>query len=331
MPVKQKPDPVFLDILRKSGSTNQEVARAAMVMLAQAFETPLRKDVLDGDIVKWVYDAYTVEPGTNPEYPLDLIGPGEAEDFVAFTTPGYGYSPTRLAQGTYVTIPTEPIANKISWTRRMARDAQYNIVNRLREVFMAGFTTKINRTGWHTILAAGADRNVMVYDADASTGQFTKRLVSLMMTYMRRNGGGNSTSVNRAKLTDLFLSPENLEDIRNWGVDQIDEITRRDIFMNEGKVTRIFGVNLHDLDELGVNQEFQKFFTDQLGASITGSDNELLVGLDLEKSDSFVMPVREEFFLRNSNMDDEGMLGLYGEMEHGFGVLDQRRVILGSC
>ena len=57
------------------------------------------------------------------------------------------------------------------------------------------------------LISAGADRNVMIYDADASAGQFSKRLVSLMKVIMRRNGGGNSTSINRGELTDLYLSP----------------------------------------------------------------------------------------------------------------------------
>ena len=69
---------------------------------------------------------------------------------------------------------------------------------------------------------------------------------------MRRNSGGNSASVGRGSLTDLYVSPEALEDVRNWGLDQIDEVTRREIYTAaEGgaPITRIF-MNLHDLDEL---------------------------------------------------------------------------------
>ena len=94
----------------------------------------------------------------------------------------------------------------------------------------SSFVKKTNDDAWHTLLAAGVDRNILVYDADAAIGQFTKRLVSLLKTVMRRNGGGNSSSINRGKLTDLYVSPEAIEDIRNWGVDQIDEVTRREIY-----------------------------------------------------------------------------------------------------
>ena len=122
------------------------------------------------------------------------------------------------------------------------------------------------------------------YDGDAAAGMFSKRLVSLMQTVMRRNSGGNSASVGRGRLTDLYVSPEALEDVRNWGLDQVDEVTRREIYTApEGgaPITRIFGVNLHDLDELGEGQEYQ---TSSLVLALVQFKQadvlELVVGLD---------------------------------------------------
>jgi len=37
----------------------------------------------------------------------------------------------------------------------------------------------------------------------------------------------------RKSLEDLHISPEAIDDIRQWGVDQIDETTRREIFLGE--------------------------------------------------------------------------------------------------
>ena len=82
----------------------------------------------------------------------------------------------------------------------------------------------MNDDGWHTLLAAGVDRNIVVYDSDAMLASSLRDLVSLMKTVMRRNGGGNSASNNRGSLTDLYVSPEAMEDIRNWGVDQLTKL-----------------------------------------------------------------------------------------------------------
>jgi hypothetical protein len=37
----------------------------------------------------------------------------------------------------------------------------------------------------------------------------------------------------KCDLTDVYMSPEALEDISNWGVDQIDEATRKEILCND--------------------------------------------------------------------------------------------------
>jgi hypothetical protein len=151
---------------------------------------------------------------------------------------------------------------------------------------------------------------------------------------MRRNSGGNTGSAGRGKLTDLYVSPEALQDVRGWGLDQVDEITRREIYVateNGAPITRIFGVNLHDLDELGVGQEYQQFFLTQLGGELEASDQELVIGLDLSSTDSFVMPVKSPIeIFEDPTMHRQQRVGFYGWTEIGFGVLDNRRIILGS-
>ena len=133
-------------------------------------------------------------------------------------------------------------------------------------------------------------------------------------------------------LTDLYVSPEAMEDLRNWNVDQVDEITRREIYTAaDGSINRIFGVNLHDLDELGVGQEYQSYYTNTLGATMGGSDTEIVVGLDLRRNDSFIMPVRQEVqIFEDETLHRQKRAGFYGWAEVGFAVLDNRRVLLGS-
>lgn len=329
----QKPDEALMELIKRSGDDDKSVAIAAQRKLAKAIETPLRQGILVGDVVRNIFEGMVMPPGSAVEWPLDLLAPGEEDEFVAYTNPGSGRIPERQVEGDYVQIPTYNIASSIDWLLRFAREARYDVVGRAMSVLEASFIKKINDDGWHTILTAGADRNILVYDADASAGQFTKRLVSLMKTAMRRNGGGNTASIKRGRLTDLYLSPEALEDIRNWGVDQVDEITRHEIFISaeDGGLTRIFGVNLHDLDEFGESQEYQLFFTEQLGASVEGSDVELVVGLDMVNNDSFIMPIRQEVrIFEDPTFHRQQRASFYGWAELGFGVMDNRRVMLGS-
>lgn len=334
MPINERPSDDFIALLRKSGDADINVAAAAQREFAKALELPLRKGVLVGNVLGNIFETMTVEPGSSTEYPLDLISPGLEGEHVAYTNPGHGRIPERSVEGDYVMIPTYSITSSIDYLLRYAREARWDIVGRAMQVMEAGFVKKMNDDGWHTILAAGVDRNILVYDADATAGLFTKRLVSLMQTVMRRNSGGNSASVGRGRLTDMYLSPEALEDIRNWGLDQVDDVTRREIYNaseGSGTLTRIYGVNLHDLDELGEGQEYQNFFDDDLSGSLQTSDLELVVGLDQSGNDSFVMPVKQTLqVFEDPTLHRQQRAGYYGWAELGFGVLDNRRVILGS-
>jgi hypothetical protein len=329
-----KPDDHFIDLIKRSGSADKNEALSAQRELAVALELPLRKGVLVGDVLDGIFEKIQMAPGSAAEFPLDLLAPGTEGDHVAYTNPGHGRVPERAVEGDYVMVPTYSVASSIDYLLRYAREARWDVVGRAMQVLEAGFTKKMNDDGWHTMLAAGVDRNILVYDADASAGQFTKRLVSLMKTVMRRNAGGNSGSLNRGRLTDLFLSPEALEDIRNWGLDQVDEVTRREIYLasdDGAALTRVFGVNLNDMDELGEDQEYQRFFSNQLGGAIQGSDKELVVGLDLSANDSFIMPIKQDIqIFEDDALHRHQRAGFYGWAEIGFAVLDNRRTLLGS-
>jgi hypothetical protein len=330
------PTPEMNALLRRSGSNDYDVARAAQRELAKALTTPLKQGVLKGNIIGGIYQPIKFAAGTSTEFPLDFLAPGTEKDFVAFTIPNTGRIPERHIEGDYVMVPTYDVGASIDWHLKYARDARWDIVGRAMQVLEAMFVRKANDDGWHTIVAAGVNRNLVAYDDAATAGLFTKRLIALMKTIMRRNAGGNSTSLNRGKLTDLYLSPEAIEDIRSWDLSQIDEVTRREIFLAGGDdttpaVSSIFGVTLHDIDELGVGQDYQKYYLNVLGGTLSSDKQEIVVGLDLANQDSFVMPVRAEVeVFEDPTFHRQRRAGMYGWGEHGFSVLDSRRVLIGN-
>ena len=332
-----KPDENFLRLLAATANLDDiQAAQAAQYQLAEAITDVLREGILSGDTVQGsIYTPMPLAPGETAEWPLDLLSPGQEDDYIAYTNPGNGRIPQRRVEGDYVQIPTYSITNAVDWLLRYAQYTNVPVVTRALQVLEHGFVVKMNNDGWHTVIAAGADRNILVFDGDAAAGMLTKRLISSMKTVMTRNGGGNSASMKRRKLTDMALSPEALEDVRNWNVDQVDEITRREIFIaddNSDKLTRIFSVNLHDLVELGVGQQYQNFFTNQLSGSLQAGDEELVVGLDLTPdTNAFIMPIRQAVkIFPDTNLLREQKEGYFGFAEVGFGSLDSRDVVLGS-
>lgn len=324
--------------LKEAGSKNRETALAAQNAFAAALSEPLRQGILYGDIIGDIFVSEVFDPNARVEYPIDFYRPDNASEFTAFAVPNQGRIPERHVEGDYVHVPTYDIAAGIDMLLRYAREARWDVVSRAIEVLQNGFLKKMNDDGWHVLLAAGFDRGLVVSDTNAGAGEFTKRLISNMKVVMRRNAGGNSTSLNRGKMTHLFISPEAIEDIRNWGVDQVDEVTRRELYVtNEGSFPRIFDTTLVSLDEFGDNQEYQDYYETVTanGAANNGlasaSDVELVVGLDLSKNDSFVMPIREELEVHaDPELHRQRRMGYYAWASMGFACLNNARVLLGS-
>ncbi len=336
--VSYQADEALKTLLRDSGSKNKAVALAAQDALAQAVTLPMRQGILDGDIVGefGIFVPTVFDTNIQVEYPLDIIVPGTEGDYNAFTIPNVGRIPEKNVEGDYVTIPTYDVGNAIDFPIKFAQDARWDIVARCLQVLENGFVRKNNADAWKLMTAAGLDRNVFVYDSQAPIGFTTKRLFSLMKTQIGRSGGGNFQAANRFKLTDVFMSPEALEDLRNWDLTQIDDVTRREIFMagRDGGLANVFGVDLHELYELGENQVLQTYFT-SLGGSFQNGDLELMIGLSLGNDDAgtcFVNPVKEQLqVFSDEALHRQRRQGYYAWESHGYGLLDNRRILLATA
>jgi hypothetical protein len=332
-------------LLINAGSNDKNVALRAQASIAQgiavalnekavAVEGPIREGILDGDIVSDIFVTEDFTETTDLRIPLDLLAPGTEKEHVAYVIPDHGKIPMRRVEADYIQLNTYSIGSSIDCTRRFLKHARYDVLRRMIEVLNMSFVKKNNDDGWQTLLAAAQGRGILAYDADAPAGSFTPKLISLMKTVVRRNGGGNSTSTARKKLTDIYMSPEAFEDMSAWGAGQVSDDIRTQIQRSEeGAVRGMYGVNFHDLDELGVGQEYQLYYSSTLGGSLgPSSDEELVVGLDLSQPDKcFIHPVSQEIEItEDENLHRHGLVGFYGSMEGGWAVLDVRNVLAGS-
>lgn len=321
-------------LMQEAASSNQRKAFAAQENLAVALTLPLREGIMPGDIVSDIFTAEDVSDTGNStvEYPLDFVEPGTEGYYIAHTLPVNGGIPQAFHDGDYLQVPLFDIGAAVDFDYKYLRNARWNLLARAGEVLKGKITQKRNDDGFHVLISAGADRNLIVADSDAAAGAFSVRLVSLAKTVMTRNGGGNASSVNRFRMTDMYLSPEGFEDMRSWNVDQLDEMSRREIFVApDGVINRIFSVNLHDVVELGEGQKYQLYFTDTLSGTLPSAGNqklELAVGLDLSRDNCFVNPVGEEFVVNVDDVPRQRTMGLFGSMCLGYGALDARAVLL---
>ena len=160
-------------------------------------------------------------------------------------------------------------------------------------------------------------------------GEFSKLLVARMKTVQKRTSEGDGFA-----LTDLYLSPEAVEDLRDLPATDIGEALREQILQADdqaGIMLRLYSTNLIEHKKLGVDQAYNDYIIDTLGLALTGGDLEYVVGLDLTRRDSLVNPVREALSLfEDPTLHRQSRAGWYGSMELGFAALSNLRVLLGS-
>jgi len=319
--------------INQMGSNDVAIATAAATEYAKAVQVPLREQILTGDNISNIFTPEDYRDGKEPKFPLDVLRPGDEAQHVAYVIPDEGRIAEKRVESDYVVVPTFRIANGIDAKSTHLRDAKFPMAARMMEILEGGFIAKKNDEGWQTVLSAARGRGLVVSDPNAVAGQFTPRLITALSTIMRRSGGGNSGSKNRSKLTDIYMSPEAHMDIRSWNIVEIPETARTTIYNDAGNsdTINVYGVNLHALDEFGEGQEYQNYFITTLGGSMAASDLEIVIALDRQRNDSFVMPVREDLLVNEDlTAHRHQLVSFYATMELGFGVLDARRVLVGS-
>lgn len=339
----EKQNEQTLDLLRAMADRDQRKAEAARKAFAAELVAPLRRGIFDADNLGDIYTPQVIPYGATASYPLDFVRPGDEDSYTAYTLAEQGRLPERRVEASEINVPTFKIGNSIDWDIKFMKEARWDVVKRALAVFEAGFVRKINSDGWRTVLAAAADRGLVVEASGTAAftgsssclttppnpGEFTKELVSRLHTAMTRGAGGNG---NGGRLTDLYLSLEAMECVRAWDASRIDEFTRREIFTSADKgLAQIYGVIMHSMTEFGQDQEYDAFLETVLSLAKPGGTEQFCVGLDLSADDSFVMPIKEELEV----YDDEALtrfqrMGVFGWMRHGFACLDNRRVLLGA-
>jgi hypothetical protein len=322
---------------------------------AQALTVPILQEIRDASIMRQLFAVERLAPGAQAVYPV-------ADDFEipVFVLPGLGYIAQNFIEGVgeEVYVPTFSISVSADWKVTYARDSRIDIPERAARNAARAIADYEEDSGWRVIIPGGTtnfagqgllgSRNAPVYQVPAgATGEkfLSKELINLMMVGMKRT---------RRSLTDLYISPEDAADVREWTDTQVDPITRREIFQAAG-MGNIWNINLHEVFQLGatgrfnINQNGALFGVFQIDAAgdfndytptdvntvdangnVTTAGETQIWGFDLSVNDSLVMPIRKEYEAH----DDPTLLrqqkqGFFGWEEVGFALLDSRMLQMG--
>jgi len=337
-------------LFKETASDNPEVRKA----IAQAISVPILQEVRDASLARQLFAVEPLEPGAQASYPI-------ADDFEApvFILPKLGRVPQNHIEspGEEVYVPTFNIGTSFDWSLKYARDGRIDIAQRAMRNAARAIIDYEEESAWRLLAPAatsafpgkgllGARPAPIVEIAGGpAAGFMSKELINQMIVRMERS---------RRTLTDVYCSPEDMADIREWGESEVDPTTRREIFVSNGR-GEVFGVKLHKVHQLGAtgryninsnNSAFGLFrvgtggkFNDyepttanevNANGEVTTAGETQIYGFDLTANDSLVMPVKAELeFWDDPALHREQKQGFYGWEEIGMAVLDTRMIVMG--
>jgi hypothetical protein len=322
--------------------------------VAQAITVPILQDVKDMSLARQLFSVENLAPGAQAAYPI-------ADDFegTVFVLPKVGAVPQNFIElaGEEVIVPIFKVGTSFDWALDYARDGRIDIAQRAMKVAARAMIDYEEESAWRVLVPSVTSAfpgkgllkprpaPIVEIAGGASEGFFSKELLNSMMTKMKRN---------RRTLTDLYMSPEDMADMREWSESQIDDMSRNVIF-KAGGLGSLWGVTFHEVHQLGAQGVYNingnastggvfkvgagGSFNDYTPTNANIVDANLQVvtpgetqifGFDLSVNDSLVMPVKQELQL----FDDEtlhrhGKQGFYGWQQYGIAVLDPRMLVMG--
>jgi hypothetical protein len=381
MKLTLKNTPEQVELIKAMGSRQQTVAREAQEAFA-AFLGPVVQSVLNqAGTAGSIYTDAPYDEDDSPSYPLDLYYNDGANAVSVWSQNIAGGLPSSAVEGmAELKIATYRLDSAVSFLKKYARRARLDVISKGVERMAQEVLVKQERNAWAVILKAlgeatssGVTSGIGVASlkagshvvpvTDESVFQLAdlNRLMTLNKRINESFANGTPDNVYSTGVTDLYVSPEVKEQIRAFAYQPMNtrhgkvttsgatavplpDSVRTDIF-NAAGASEIYGVNIVELNELGVgkkyNQLFDQFDTGNIAPNGTNtahafaeSTDELCVGIDNSKG-AFIRALAQNADSGSSftaDPDDQYVqraekLGFYGSLEEGRVCIDGRAIV----
>jgi hypothetical protein len=363
MNLKLKNTPEQIELIKAMGSKDRAVAREAQEAFA-AFLGPVVRQVLNqAGTTGAIYTDVPFDEDDSPSYPLDLYYAEDDNYVQTWSQSVAGGLPTSTVEGmSELKISTYRIDSAVSFLAKYARRARLDVVSKGIERMAQEVLVKQERNGWAVILRALAEAttNSLTHVVKGTTAnEFQLHDLNKLVTRGRRINesfaNGTPDPAYSKGVTDLYVSPEIMQNVRAFAYQPMNTRTvgtgndialpdnvRSDIY-NAAGTQEIYGINLVEMNELGVSKKYNTLF-DTLATSAAidgpaGSDfatgtDEILVGVDNSKG-AFVRPLAQNADSGSTftaSPDDQfnaraEKIGFYGALEEGRVCIDARAVV----
>ena len=377
MKIKLKEKPEQIALIKAMGSSDEETSQKAMKVFANLVG-PLARKVLDEtNIIDSLYDTISVGEFEPRTIPLDDFYNVDKPDYVrvSFSSQPGDLAYSQLTGADDIPFTTFVVTSAIAMYRKYLKagriqHAENGIRKMINEVRF-----KMKRQGIQPILdsVANTQTNDTYHVTRSHTaGTFVladlNRLETLAARIVTSALGGTPNASGARGITDLLVSPEIVEDIRaiaynpmnttagvdgtagtpqgsTVGIPATDQV-RNEVY-NAAGIPSIYGTNIIQMVEMGVDQDFNTIFDAFAGSNaypdnagtgtavFDGATEQIVLGInrsvdvnglikveisDSESGSTFNALPDNQFVAR------EGKVGFYGQAEAGYLSVEPRNL-----
>jgi hypothetical protein len=320
--IKLQRDQEQIELIKAIGSRNKSESLQAQEAFAQAIGPVIGEVLMQAGTASLIYEDWVYGEDESPIFPLDFYyGEGAGAITVWFASKAGGLPSNWIESSGELRFTPYDLESAINFDKNYARKTfAFNVLSKAVERMINEILIKQERQAWAVILRALGEASTggtlhTITNNNGSGGGYIQlddfnRMKTLSKRLSKSYAAGTASNIYSNGATDMFLSPELMEDIRGFAyqpmntraVPNTDESTavplpdsvREEIYRNAG-ASSIYGVNLTELQELGVGGKYTILFDqyDVAGASFTVSTDDLVVALDLTKG-AFIRAVKDD-------------------------------------
>lgn len=340
------------ELIKAAGSKNRSVSFEAQEAIA-AFIQPVAFKVLSsaGNASR-IYTDFVYNEDDSPSIPLDTYY-NEKVGYITTWSQNIagGLATSQVGTVDELKIATYRLDSAVSMMKKYARRARLDVVSKTLSKLLNEVLIKQERNAWTVLLKALAEASTNGLShviTSTATNVFQVEDLNKLFTRIRRINtafdGGSTNDFDARGLTDLFVSPEIVEQIRAFAYQPMNtrqatsgttsiplpDNVREQIYRAAG-TQEIYGVGITELLELGDNEKYNRIFDNAYAGSFTHGTDQILIGVDLSREaclrplaqnadsgSTFQAEPDDQFLTRQDKM------GWYGSLEEGRVVIDSR-------
>lgn len=360
MNINFKKNPKQIELINATGSKNKVVSAQAQEAFAGYIGPVIQEVLMTVGTANMIYTPDSYNEDDYPSYPVDLYR-GEGEDYITTwsQTMAGGLGTSEVSGSGEMKFASYPLNSAVSVAKKYARKSRIEVIAKMLQRMANEVLIKQELNAWAIVMKAlseaitnGSDHIITSTTQDVFMPDDISKLITLIKRF---NTSYSRQSSNQSfGLTDLLVSPEIKGQVRGFSYNPVNTVgtqatgpvalpddIRSQIYKSVG-ADSIFGVNLIDLVELGLNGRYNQLFSTYVGSVAHGAqafdpaDDEILIGFDLSTGrDGFVRPIAtnaETGAKFTVSVDDQWVaradkMGYYGGLEEARICLDPRCVV----